>query len=141
MKRLLLLSLVIVLSACSNTGTFKFDGLYEDIGGKETLNKVYGVAVARIYNDPEIGHFFKGVPKKHIREQLVNQTCELIGGPCVYDGMSMLEAHKDQNISERHFYILVDYVRGAMKDVGLTPQQENMIIQKLAPMKSQVVYQ
>lgn len=75
-----------------------------------------------------------------MRDQLVLQTCELIGGPCEYDGKSMVESHKDLNIKEREFYILVEYVQGAMRDVGLTYQQENRILKKLAPIKYETVY-
>ena len=52
----------------------------------------------------------------------------------------MVESHKDLNIKEREFYILVEYVQGAMRDVGLTYQQENRILKKLAPIKYETVY-
>ena len=126
-----------LISACA---TSPEQSLYEEIGGHKTLNTIYGVAITRIYTDPVIGHYFKGVPKKHLRDQLVLQTCELIGGPCEYDGKSMEESHKDLNIKEREFYILVEYVQGAMRDVGLTYQQENRILKKLAPIKYETVY-
>jgi len=67
------------------------------------------------------------------------QTCELIGGPCEYDGKTMLESHTGLNIKEREFYILVEYVQGAMRDVGLTYQQENRILKLLAPIKYETV--
>lgn len=125
------------LGGCSTTPS---TNLYDEIGGHKTLNTIYGVAITRIYNDPVIGHYFKGVPKRHLREQLVSQTCDLIGGPCEYDGKDMRESHKDLNIKEREFYILVEYVQGAMRDVGLTYRQENLILQKLAPVKTDTVY-
>ena len=106
-----------LISACA---TSPEQSLYDEIGGHKTLNTIYGVAITRIYTDPVIGHYFKGVPKKHLRDQLVLQTCELIGGPCEYDGKSMEESHKDLNFKEREFYILVEYGQGAMRDVGLT---------------------
>ena len=126
-----------LISACA---TSPEQSLYDEIGGHKTLNTIYGVAITRIYTDPVIGHYFKGVPKKHLRDQLVLQTCELIGGPCEYDGKSMEESHKDLNIKEWEFYILVEYVQGAMRDVGLTYQQENRILKKLAPIKYETVY-
>ena len=126
-----------LISACA---TSPEQSLYDEIGGHKTLNTIYGVAITRIYTDPVIGHYFKGVPKKHLRDQLVLQTCELIGGPCEYDGKSIVESHKDLNIKEREFYILVEYVQGAMRDVGLTYQQENRILKKLAPIKYETVY-
>ena len=132
-----LVLLNILLSGCASTEKQR---LYDEIGGHKTLNTVYGVAITRIYTDPVIGHYFKGVPKKHLRDQLVLQTCELIGGPCEYDGKTMLESHTGLNIKEREFYILVEYVQGAMRDVGLTYQQENRILKKLAPIKYETVY-
>jgi hemoglobin len=138
----LLFTLLGGISGCSNTHTAKQNAtsLYDEIGGSKTLNTVFGVAINRIYKDPVIGHYFNGVPKSHLRKQLVSQTCELIGGPCVYEGKAMLETHKDLNIKEREFYILVEYVQDAMRDVGLTYQQENQILQKLAPIKSETIY-
>mgnify|MGYP000740070746 FL=1 len=126
-----------VVLGCTSTPK---QSLYDEIGGHQTLNTIYGVAITRIYTDPVIGHYFKGVPKKHLRDQLVLQTCELIGGPCEYDGKSMIESHKGLGIKEREFYILVEYVQGAMRDVGLTYQQENCILKQLAPIKYETIY-
>lgn len=131
------LALTLLTAGCASTNE---QSLYDEIGGHDTLNTIYGVAITRIYNDPTIGHYFKGVPKRHLREQLVSQTCDLIGGPCEYDGKTMIESHKGLNIQERDFYILVEYVQSAMRDVGLTYQQENKILQKLAPLKTHTVY-
>ena len=135
-RALTIIFLACVLSGCTSISK---QSLYEEIGGHKTLNTIYGVAITRIYTDPVIGHYFKDVPKKHLRDQLVLQTCELIGGPCEYDGKTMLESHTGLNIKEREFYILVEYVQGAMRDVGLTYQQENRILKKLAPIKYQTV--
>ena len=128
--------LLVAILGCASTSR---QSLYDEIGGHQTLNTIFGVSITRIYTHPEIGHYFKGVPKQHLREQLVAQTCELIGGPCEYDGESMLESHKDLDIKEREFYILVEIVQGAMRDVGLTYQQENQILRKLAPIKYQTI--
>lgn len=124
---------------CSNAPSAS--SLYTDIGGTETLNKVFGLAINKIYNDPILGPKFEGVPKKHLRKMLTEQTCQLIGGPCVYSGKSMSEAHSEALVSNAEFYRLVEYVQNAMRQIGLSYQQENLILQKLAPLKSQIVYQ
>lgn len=128
---------LVILSACVNT---EKTSLYEDIGGRETLEKVMGLAIHRIYNDPQIGPYFKGVPKKHLSKELTDQVCELIGGPCQYTGKTMVASHKDLNITDADFYLLVEYVQQAMRDVGLSYDQENQILRHLAPLKSQIVY-
>ncbi len=136
-RALTIIFLACVLSGCTSISK---QSLYEEIGGHQTLNTIYGVAITRIYTDPVIGQYFKGVSKKHLRDRLVTQTCELIGGPCEYDGKSMVESHTGLGIKEREFYILVEYVQGAMRDVGLTYQQENRILNKLAPIKYETIY-
>ena len=115
--------------------------LYDDIGGKKNLDKVFGLAINKIYNDPLLSVKFTGVPKKHLREKLTEQTCQLIGGPCVYSGKDMSEAHSEAVVTEAEFYRLVEYVQQAMRQIGLSYQQENLIINKLAPLKAQIVYQ
>lgn len=148
-------ALVLTLSACasnsntnvgsSSTSMSSHDAqqpqtLYAQIGGTATLSKVFGLAISRIYNDPIIGHHFKGVPKTHLRKHLVAQTCELIGGPCKYEGKDMRKVHTGHRISDKEFFLLVEYVQGAMRDIGLTLEQENQILNKLAPLKADIVY-
>lgn len=143
MKKLLasvgVLFMLVGLQGCSSMQSEQT--LYDDIGGKETLVKLYIIAVQRIYNDPKINHFFKGFPKKDLVKHLSDQTCELIGGPCQYTGRTMLESHKDLGITDADMFVLVEHVQQAMRDVGLTYQQENLILKKLAPMKADIVYQ
>lgn len=129
----------LALISCSNLITSP--NLYQEIGGDNTLNNVFGLAVAHIYKDPLLAPHFKGVPKEYIRKKLVLQTCELIGGPCVYDGKSMHDAHRDKLVTDAQFYRLVEHVQSAMRDIGLTYQQENQILQKLAKLKASIVYQ
>jgi hemoglobin len=129
--------LTLLLSACTTTPK---QSLYDEIGGREPLERAIGLAINRIYNDPQIGHYFKGVPKQHLRKELTDQFCELIDGPCEYTGKTMLESHKDLNIKDSDFFLLVEYVQKAMRDIGFTYEQENRILKHVAPLKSQIVY-
>lgn len=137
-RALICLSVLIALSGCASMQ--RADSLYEDIGGTQTLSKIFGLAIKRIYNDPDIGHHFNGIPKRHLRKHLTMQTCELIGGPCRYEGRSMVEAHEGFGFTDRDFFILVEHVQSAMRDIGISYQQENRILEKLAKLKSQIVY-
>ena len=130
--------LLLSLSACISYQSEQT--LYQDIGGRPALYKVFGLAIHRIYKDERINHYFKGVPKKHLRQHLTDQTCELIGGPCEYKGKTMLESHEGMNISQADFYILVEHVQQAMQDLGLTYAQQNLILKHLAPMQEEIIY-
>lgn len=140
-KYVLLLVLFVALSMCvsSCASWQKQQNLFDDIGGKQQIARIFGIAVQKIYADPILFKHFDGVPKKHIHQMLSKQTCELIGGPCKYDGKSMRESHTGMNITEEEFYLLVEHVQEAMREEGLTYQQENLIIKHLAPMKKDIV--
>lgn len=129
--------LTAILVACSATPK---QSLYDEIGGRETLEKALRLVVNRIYNDTQIGHYFEGVPKRHLHKELTDQFCELIGGPCEYKGKTMLESHKNLNLTDSDFFLLVEYVQKAMRDIGITYEQENRILRHIAPLKSEVVY-
>jgi len=142
MKNTILLALVcsfLLLSSCTTIGSKQ--NLYQEIGGQETLGKIFRIAVRRIYSDPILAPHFNGVPKKYLQKHLVAQTCSLIGGPCEYEGKSMTEAHKERNVTDTEFYRLVEHVQFAMRTVGLSHQQENRILKTLAPLKLDIVYQ
>ena len=139
MKRLLLLLLLTTgLTACQNTPE---PSLYEEIGGTQTLDKVFGLAVNRIYNDPRLAPHFEGVPRNHLRKMLTEQTCALIEGPCTYTGKRMQESHQERNVTTAEFYAVVEHVQQAMRLIGLSYQQENRILAALAPLKRDIVYQ
>lgn len=137
MRRIILFCVLVFLASCASWQNEA--SLFDDIGGKKKIARVFGVAVQKIYKDPILLKHFEEVPKKHIHEMLSRQTCELINGPCTYEGKSMREVHTGMNITEEEFYLLVEYVQQAMREEGLTYQQENLIIKHLAPMKKVIV--
>ena len=60
-RLMVIAALSVLITSCASAPE---QSLYEEIGGHKTLNTIYGVAITRIYTDPVIGHYFKGVPKK-----------------------------------------------------------------------------
>lgn len=133
-----LLLILILLTGCAGKPQ---PSLYQEIGGSETLSKVFGLAINRIYNDPVLGPHFEGVPKSHLRKMLTEQTCALIGGPCEYTGKTMRESHQERNVTEAEFYRVVEHVQQAMRLIGLSFEQENRILAALAPLKQDIIYQ
>ncbi|GGD58159.1 group I truncated hemoglobin [Lacimicrobium alkaliphilum] len=134
-------SLILIVTLLAGCAGKPEPGLYEEIGGSETLSKVFGLSINRIYNDPVLGPHFEGVPKSHLRKMLTEQTCALIGGPCEYTGKGMRESHQERNVTEAEFYRLVEHVQQAMRLIGLSFEQENRILAALAPLKEDIIYQ
>lgn len=53
----------------------------------------------------------KDAGRKHLVKQLTDQLCQQAGGPCVYGGPTMAEAHRGQDIGKRDFNALVEVLQ------------------------------
>ena len=76
--------------------------LYERLGGYDAVAAIVDEFLRRMREDPMFARFGGGRSLDSIRrarQLLVNQMCELSGGPCVYTGRSMKTSHSGLNIT------------------------------------------
>jgi len=95
--------------------------------------------VERLVRHPRIGSQFKDTKPAALKESLVNQFCQLSGGPCVYDGPEMGELHADMDINKGDFNALVEVLQAAMDAQGITFTQQNRLLALLAPMHRDII--
>jgi hemoglobin len=77
--------------------------LYKRLGGYDAIAAVTDDFIGRLAGDADLGVFFKGhstEAKMHIRQMVVDQLCAATGGPCVYVGKSMKQAHAGLGITD-----------------------------------------
>ena len=115
------------------------DSLYRAWGGKAGIRAVMDDFVPRLFTDPRMGHFFKGVEQEHLSAQLTEQLCQEAGGPCRYTGASMKLLHEDMNIRRQHFLALVEILQQAMDAKGIPFSAQNRMLARLAPMHRDIV--
>jgi hemoglobin len=77
--------------------------LYESIGGEDKVREVIQALYDRLFDDPMIGFLFEGKDKAHIVRQQVAFTCRFLGGPQVYEGLSLPAAHAKLPLLPGHF--------------------------------------
>ncbi len=83
--------------------------LYERLGGVYAVASVVDDFIERLLvNDilnanPAINAARKRVPKAGLKFQVTALVCQVTGGPQMYKGRSMEEAHKHLNITEREW--------------------------------------
>jgi hemoglobin len=77
--------------------------LYDAIGGEERVREVLQALYDRLFTDPMVGFLFAGKDKAHIVEQQVPFTCRFLGGPHVYEGKPLPEAHAGLPLLPGHF--------------------------------------
>lgn len=115
------------------------DRLYRDWGQKEGIRAVMQDFVPRLRADPRLGSFFKDTNEAHLVTQLTEQLCEQAGGPCVYQGVPMKEAHESMEIGRREFNALIEVLQQSMDAKGIPFAAQNAMLARLAPLHRDVI--
>jgi hemoglobin len=105
------LSLVILMSvlaadAIAQDAASKPKSLYHRLGGYDTIAMIVDDFGPKLGKDPKIAPLVAGLSAEHRmrnRQLIVDQICQLTGGPCIYIGRSMLSSHQGLGITEEHF--------------------------------------
>jgi hemoglobin len=113
--------------------------LYDALGGKPGIRAVMDDLVQRLQSDPRIGRHFKDTKLDHLSAQLTDQVCQLAGGPCIYKGPDMKEAHEQMDITRADFNALVELAQQSMEAKGVPFTRQNQLLALLAPMYRDVV--
>lgn len=137
MVKYLLLTATLVLAACQQSPETT---LYQRLGGQTGVENIVDGVLAGIEQDQSIVHHFADTDIPRFRRLLIEQFCELSGGPCKYTGVSMQESHTGFQITQAHFDALVNHVITAMQQQKVTIEAQNEFLAMLAPMYKDVVY-
>lgn len=98
---------------------------------KQTLYMKYGSRVTsgmaeclydRVLDDPELATFFDGVDIDRLREHVADFLSVLAGGPDIYRGRDLREAHADYRISKADFEMVMGHIAGAATELGIEPE-------------------
>lgn len=117
------------------------DALYRELGGTDGIAKVVDLFLAKVDNDLRINLFFEKTDHKDLRNLVIEQFCQATGGPCVYSGRSMEEAHSGLNLTDADFDAFVEDLIGAMDELKVPKTSQDKLLALLGPMKPQVVGQ
>lgn len=112
---------------------------FQAFGAKPGLVRLMDDFMQRLLADPRTAPFFEKVNQDHVKQQLVDQFCELLGGPCRYEGVDMKAAHQDLEIRKRDFNALVENLQAAMAAQGIPFARQNQLLARLAPMHRDVI--
>lgn len=137
MVKYLLLALCLTVMACQQSTQ---TSLYQRLGGQPGVEKIVDGVLYGIEHDQSIVHHFADTDIPRFRRLLIEQFCELSGGPCKYSGVSMQESHTGFQITQAHFDALVNHLITAMRQHNVPVEAQNELLAILAPMYKDVVY-
>lgn len=114
-------------------------GTFQAFGAKPGLVSLMDDFMVRLLADPRTAPFFEKANQAHVKEQLVEQFCEVLSGGCAYKGIDMKAAHQDLEIHKGEFNALVEILQAAMKARGIPFAAQNQLLAKLAPMHRDII--
>jgi len=116
--------------------------LYVQLGGYDQLAALRDDFLGRMVKDSMLAPFFAGLTKAEldrIRQMVVDQLCAVTGGPCVYVGKSMKEAHKNLSITPADWQEAMRLFNLALDDFHVSRSQRNELLAIMRSVEPQIV--
>lgn len=152
----ILICLAAVISACANQqlstapaqapawlnvqseSTPAPDSLFLRMGGLPVIAQMVDEFIDEVTTAPKTKRSFEGLNMKTFKNTVTSHLCKLTGGGCIYEGETMLNAHRDAKITEAEFEVFVSMFRDTLnKYIGT--REKNELLKILAPMKRDIV--
>jgi hemoglobin len=114
-------------------------GLFKEFGEKAGLVKIMDDFMVNLLNDPRTKPYFEKADQARIKEQLVDQFCQILNGPCEYKGARMKPIHSNLGINRENFNALVEQLQFAMDKNNVPFRAQNKLLAVLAPMHRDII--
>ena len=147
MRTLFLLALIVTtLSGCVQPAPRAAspparDALYHELGETPGITRVVDMFFLRINADARINTLFAHVDHDDLRRLVIEQLCQAAGGPCVYSGRSMEDAHSGLNLSNADFDAFIGDLQAALDEAKVGKAAQRQLLAVLEPMRPQIVGQ
>lgn len=126
-------------SADARTARHAEKSLFERLGGQEKIHALTKEIVRLHYKNAPIVHVMEGVDGDALARKVAQFVIAGTGGPGVYDGLSMKDAHAHLKLTNEHFMAAGSDVIQAMKNLGHGEDEINEIVCILVSLRPQVV--
>jgi len=116
--------------------------LYARLGGYDAIAAVVDDFLGRLATDPQFQKFFVGHsqdPIHRIRQLIVDQLCQVTGGPCAYVGRDMKTAHKGLGITEADWNASVKHLIAALDKFKVPEQEKGELLAIAGKLKDDIV--
>jgi hemoglobin len=135
----IIFALTIAAGTCLLGRAYADDALYHDLGDRDGIAKIVNDATVNFLADDRIKAKFDNTNMDRFKGLLTDQLCVVAGGPCVYKGRSMQDAHKGLHLTNYDFNALVEDLQKGMDVAGVSFPTQNRLLARLAPMHRDVV--
>ena len=115
--------------------------LYDRLGGKPAIQAVVDDFIVNAAADTRINQRLAGADIRKLKSGLVDQVCELTGGPCVYTGQSMKATHTGMKITDAEFDAVVEDLVKSLEKFQVPGPEKAELLAKLGRTRKDIVGQ
>jgi hemoglobin len=113
--------------------------IFAAIGGASAVSDAVDDFYRRVLADPELAGYFAGVDLERVKAHQRVFIAAAVGGPGVYRGRSMREAHAGLHIRDGDFNHVVSHLAATLTSLGVSGPIIGRIADVLAPLREQIV--
>ncbi len=116
--------------------------LYERLGGYEAISAVVNDFAPKLFNDPQVGPFFKGMgtdTRKSFIQKNINLVCNVTGGPCKIISRSAKTVHGGLGITESDFNVVVNHLIDTLDKFKVPAKEKQELLAIVGSLKPDIV--
>ena len=132
--------LLVAAAACTTPAAppAREASLYQRLGGQAAISTMVDDAFGYVSADPRINRRFADVGGAALQRNLVEFICERTGGPCVYKGRNMADAHEGMFVRDDEFDALVEDMGKAMDKARVGARERAEVAAMLAQLRNSI---
>jgi hemoglobin len=117
------------------TGTTRF----EELGGDAGVKTAVAIFYNRVLADPELAPFFDGVDVGRLRMHQRAFLTAALGGPELFTGRGLEQAHAGRGIDDAAFDRLLDHLAETLGDLGLSAGSVAVVREHVEELRTRIV--
>ena len=116
--------------------------LYERLGGYEAISAVANDFAEKLFTDPQVGPFFKGMgtdTRKSFIQKNINLICNVTGGPCKVISRDAKTVHAGLGITEADFNVVVNHLVDTLNKFKVPDKEKQELLSIIGTLKPDIV--
>jgi hemoglobin len=116
--------------------------LYERLGGYEAISAVVNDFAPKLFTDPQVGPFFKGMgtdTRKSFIQKNINLVCNVTGGPCKIISRPAKTVHAGLGITEADFNVVVNHLVDTLDKFEVPAKEKQELLSIIGTLKPDIV--
>jgi hemoglobin len=113
--------------------------LYDEVGGAAGIKTAVAVLYQRLLDDPELAPWFADVDLTRLRAHQRAFLTAALGGPDLFTGREMADAHAGRKVTDRAFDQLLSHLAVTLRDLGVAPSAVARVCRRLEGVREPIV--